>query len=496
MKKRPLQLTLLLGILAFSLRVSAENNVYKWTVNGSETLITAGIKYLTLGDIVWGVDWQSFVATNQGHREDKDCLVFGSYTAPLRNLTFSSKAFAGKTIVSISICANRPQNATTTFVAKINGEPVGYAQELASGTITEGFTDYTFDNINIAVPSKGKVELAFANTNEKTGIYSGNGGFNIKSITIEYIGSKIAPQPIPKKPVLKFAADSHSIEVGETSESLELTKETDGDITYTSSNPDVATVDTKSGEVTGVGAGTAIITATSEETVAYQEGSASYSLVVTEPNPEPIDPSGTPAIFNFAEPSSLHHTSPLGESGMSGVDPFIHVNDVPFVEGPVTIVGTSLNNGLNRLYCDISDSHPEGTWSYRMSINTVLTIMCLDNHHLVSVVFEPEERFAKILTDSDLVKNMFSSGEYDAKTMTLNIGQNETKITITPPKALGFNKITVYYTSSSTGISDIVTDNDNSPMEYYNLQGVRVTSPTPGLYIRVQGKQTTKVYLK
>lgn len=488
-------LSIMLVMLAFSFRVSAENNVYNWTVDGSESQITAGIKYLALGDVVWGVDWHS-AGQNDGKVKGSDCIVFGAYNNPLRNLTFSSKAFAGKTIVRISICANRPEKATTTFVAKIDGEPVGDAQELAAGTTTEGFTDCSFDNLNIEVPSKGKVELAFVNTNDK--INSGNGGFNIRSITIEYIGSKITQQPIPQKAVLKFAEDSHSIEVGETSGSPELTKETDGDITYTSSNPEVATVDTKSGKVTGVSAGTAIITATSEETVAYQEGAASYSLTVIEPDSEPVDPSGIPAVFNFAEPSSLHHTSPLSDKIPDGNTGhyYYKVNDISFTSGPVILTGTG--KGDVRLFCTVSNPTPDSdgeAWSYRLLRQTELTIKCSsENNHLVSVVFEPSgNTYAQHLASAT-----FSPGTYDEKTQTLTLGSNDNKsVTITPNSTLRFSKITAYYTSSSTGINDIaIIDNDNTPVEYYNLQGVRVTSPTPGLYIRVQGKQATKVYLK
>lgn len=494
-------LSIMLVMLAFSFRVSAENNVYNWTVDGSESQITAGIKYLALGDVVWGVDWHS-AGQNDGKVKGSDCIVFGAYNNPLRNLTFSSKAFAGKTIVSISICANRPEKATTTFVAKIDGEPVGDAKELAAGTTTEGFTDCSFDNLNIEVPSKGKVELAFVNTNDKTGINSGNGGFNIRSITIEYIGSKITQQPIPQKAVLKFAEDSHSIEVGETSGSPELTKETDGDITYTSSNPEVATVDTKSGKVTGVSAGTAIITATSEETVAYQEGAASYSLTVIEPDPEPVDPSGIPAVFNFAEPSSLHHTSPLSDKIPDGNTGhyYYKVNDISFTSGPVILTGTG--KGDVRLFCTVSNPTPDSdgeAWSYRLLRQTELTIKCSsENNHLVSVVFNPSnekyaQNFDRLIQNNDI----FSTGEYDAETQTLNMGTDKTNVTITVTgTSLGFSSITAYYTSSSTDINDISTDNDDSTVEYYNLQGVHVTTPTPGLYIRVQGKQATKVYLK
>lgn len=43
--------------------------------------------------------------------------------------------------------------------------------------------------------------------------------------------------------------------------------------------------------------------------------------------------------------------------------------------------------------------------------------------------------------------------------------------------------------------SVIVDDNDDAPVEYYNLQGVRVNNPAAGIYIRRQGSKVTKVLM-
>lgn len=48
---------------------------------------------------------------------------------------------------------------------------------------------------------------------------------------------------------------------------------------------------------------------------------------------------------------------------------------------------------------------------------------------------------------------------------------------------------------STTGIADIVAD-ENAPVEYFNLQGIRVDNPENGLYIRRQGNKVTKVIVK
>ena len=57
-------------------------------------------------------------------------------------------------------------------------------------------------------------------------------------------------------------------------------------------------------------------------------------------------------------------------------------------------------------------------------------------------------------------------------------------------------KIQLYSNGTLTGVDDIVSDDANAPVEYYNLQGVRVANPESGLYIRVQGKKATKVLVK
>ena len=49
--------------------------------------------------------------------------------------------------------------------------------------------------------------------------------------------------------------------------------------------------------------------------------------------------------------------------------------------------------------------------------------------------------------------------------------------------------------NKSQGVTDVEAAED-APAVYYNLQGVRVENPENGLYIKVQGNKTTKVYVK
>lgn len=52
-----------------------------------------------------------------------------------------------------------------------------------------------------------------------------------------------------------------------------------------------------------------------------------------------------------------------------------------------------------------------------------------------------------------------------------------------------------YYDVIAAGVTDVVTD-ENAPVEYYNLRGVRVENPANGIYIRRQGNSAAKVIIR
>ncbi len=93
--------------------------------------------------------------------------------------------------------------------------------------------------------------------------------------------------------------------------------------------------------------------------------------------------------------------------------------------------------------------------------------------------------------------------------------ENNGKYTVTLQGACGsyFEKIGEDWPASSTGeelkhylvfdlpvnagIDNVVADeNGNAPVEYYNLQGVRVENPANGLFIKRQGSKVEKVVIK
>lgn len=60
-----------------------------------------------------------------------------------------------------------------------------------------------------------------------------------------------------------------------------------------------------------------------------------------------------------------------------------------------------------------------------------------------------------------------------------------------------FDNLKIDTRTQTSGIDNVIDDNVNAPVEWYNLQGVRVNpeTATPGLYLRRQGTKTQKVAL-
>ena len=80
---------------------------------------------------------------------------------------------------------------------------------------------------------------------------------------------------------LSFASEAYGVNVGETTFVAATANYETAQITYASSNPDIAMVDAATGEVTGVEAGTTTITASVAETDGYTAATASCTITVT-----------------------------------------------------------------------------------------------------------------------------------------------------------------------------------------------------------------------
>jgi len=167
--------------------------------------------------------------------------------------------------------------------------------------------------------------------------------------------------------------------------------------------------------------------------------------------------------------ASLGITSPEGES--TGTD----VSDMPLVKTPITVTVGGAGNAP-KLWRN------KGT-HLRCYKSNILTVKADDNTDIKSIKFEGER-----------VTSKYIDGLTDG-TWTAGNDAISTEVSFNILDSARINTITVDY-ETTTGVEAVAADNSDAPVEYYNLQGVRVAEPANGLYIRRQGNTVTKVLVK
>ncbi|MDE6369848.1 MAG: hypothetical protein K2K94_11510 [Muribaculaceae bacterium] len=97
--------------------------------------------------------------------------------------------------------------------------------------------------------------------------------------------------------------------------------------------------------------------------------------------------------------------------------------------------------------------------------------------------------FAEVVKSFVYANNAFA----DATTVADAVGVASTDTYVAFSQIGETGAIFTLYNDNAAGIDDITVDDSNSPVEYFNLQGVRVANPENGLFIVRQGSKTSKV---
>lgn len=255
----------------------------------------------------------------------------------------------------------------------------------------------------------------------------------------------------PASAGLSFASSALEVGIGETVDGPALTKATTAEAVYSSSDDAVATVDAATGKVTGVAAGTATITAKTAATADFKEGEASYTVTVVDYS--------IPGM-TIENPMTVAQALAACTADKQTV----------YVQGIVTEVTTPWSTQYkNVTYNIIDDGSNDVLVVFRGKWGAGVTPTADKN----------PEVGARVIVHGDIL--IYTDSKTGAQTKEVNTG----------------NEIVSYEAPGSfDGVEDIVADDANAPVEYYNLQGVRVANPENGLYIRVQGKKATKVLVR
>lgn len=368
---------------------------------------------------------------------------------------------------------------------------------IAEATAPTAFSWTFFENgpVSLADYSGKLIQIGFKyiSTEEVAGTWE------VQAITISGAKADVTKQEAG----IAFEHSSLRAILGSPFTAPALTNPNGLDVTYSSSNPEVATV-AADGTVTLLATGTTTITAVSAETALFFEGVASYEITVITAydtleafygiganNFGVINFNLTATYVNgyncYAQTAAGEATLIYGKNSYKAGDiipagwegqyaPYMALpeikpaSDLPeatetvdFTPAQVTAVSF---DDLNRIVVlkDVTFDAPTASGSTKVNFT--------------GKVGDTEYTFRNNFTDVASVE----AGSYN---VTLAVGCYNTTLQLYP----------IAYASSTSGIEAITLDNDNK-VEYYNLQGVRVENPENGLFIRRQGNKATKVLIK
>lgn len=192
-------------------------------------------------------------------------MQFGSKNQKPEILTFTTSDIKG-TITKVTVNSS----GSNTPNAKI-GVKVGETEFSCTGSstsITSTATNFIFTG-----SASGDVSINWTG-NTKGGIY-------VKSITIEYTtGGTVIPSK--DEHGLAWSEESYTYNLGEALNAPTLSNPNGLDVTYSSSDETVATIDA-AGNLSVLGTGKTTITATTEGNDSYEAGEVSYELSVVDP---------------------------------------------------------------------------------------------------------------------------------------------------------------------------------------------------------------------
>lgn len=243
--------------------------------------VTVGSKTYTCKqytDVLDGKVWALSLDKGVAMIEDaSDKLRIGMSASAPKFLALESSDFQDYMVKSVTVRtaqSNNPQYELSVYAGGVRYY-CGGQSSVSIKSDSEGVEEYRFELKEGDSYNKGNISISFLNGGASTG------PLWIQSIAVEYVSSKIPAN-------LSFggqSAFSWFVDGAENFKAPALQNPYDLDVTYSSNNEEVATVDENTGAVTLTGvSGRAVISAQSNENGTYASGKASYQIVAKKEN--------------------------------------------------------------------------------------------------------------------------------------------------------------------------------------------------------------------
>lgn len=283
-----------------------------------------------------------------------------------------------------------------------------------------------------------------------------------------------------KSAELAFDNTDFTVEFGKEFVAPELTKATTAAVEYTSSNEDVAMVNEVTGKVDIVGLGSATITATAAENDEFYGGSASYTIKVIKLVTVTKATSVSAGKFVFVAGGKYNELFDKNYGYMSVTDMPADAADASFEANEESLLTfIAVDGGYNiatlngkflgakadyKTFDTTDDSAANRVWSVEIAADGLATIT---NVATGRIVYQDPQ--------------YGSFGAYTAEEAA------EAGTYVLP---------TLYKLGNGSSVAVVEVEDADAPVEYFNLQGVRVANPENGLYIRRQGSKVEKIVIR
>lgn len=225
---------------------------------------------------------------------------------------------------------------------------------------------------------------------------------------------------------------------------------------------------------------------------------ASFPLSAADDATESTE--NTKTTFNFAKISESY---PETDWSADGTNKYINVTGTEFTSDGFTLVATKGSSTEARLY------ETSGVIDLRVYKTTgTMTVTAPDGYYLTEVIATSSKansvcRIQNITapeaewTVAKAVAADMPSGQKTGVVCIPAVDKKNTSITLT---AASYNtRIELVICKAEkikSGIETVTAEGEDQPVEYFDMNGIRVAEPQNGLFIKRQGSKATKVIVK
>lgn len=196
------------------------------------------------------------------------------------------------------------------------------------------------------------------------------------------------------------------------------------------------------------------------------------------------------AMFNFTDPSTLTPAYTVADAKADGTtgNSLIEVDDVAFTVSEISVTAVKgTGTTKSRLYYQTAAD----VWSYRVYKNYEIKVASSNDNTITKVTMVCTKGGDKVAAPAEGTQNAVAKlVEWTAPAGGVSTVSFATTSTVV------IETITVTATNNLSGVEGVTVADENAPVEFFNLQGIRVENPENGLYIRRQGNSVSKVVIR